>query len=102
MNGRRVTGFAAYQKETKDDTSNEQPSSNVKGDCYTVLCLWAIVEDLVGPLLGGQHGDCCKNIQDVDKEVLEHDDVEPQVPREKGKGRGRFESSKSRRRALHT
>ena len=76
-----ATNFATYQKEAKDNTSDEQPPPNVKGHCHTVLGLGAVVEDLVRPLLGGQHGDSRKDIQDVDKEVLEHDNIEPHVPR---------------------
>ena len=78
-----ATNFATYQKETKDDTPDEQPPSDVEGDRYAVLGLRAVIEDLVGPLFGGQHSDGGENIQDVDKEVLEHDNVEPHIPRGK-------------------
>jgi hypothetical protein len=79
-----ATNVAAYQKETEDDASDEQPPPDVEGDCYAVLGLGTVVEDLVRPLLGGQHGDGRENIQDIDKEVLEHDDIEPHVPGGKG------------------
>ena len=82
-----TTHFAAYQKKTKDDATDEQPPPNVKGDCHAVLCLWTVVENLVRPLLGGQHGDSRKYIQDVDKEVLEHNNIEPHIPRGRENGR---------------
>ena len=83
-----VTKFWAHQKEAEDDTPDEQPPSDFEGDCHAVLGLWTVVEDLVRPLLGGQHSDGRKNIQDVDEEVLEHDDVEPHISRGKGNRRG--------------
>ena len=87
MSERSATvGYATHQKETKNDTSDEQPPSDVKWHCYTVIGLRTVVEDLVRPLFGGQHSDGRENIQDVDKKVLEHNDVEPHVPRG-GKGR---------------
>lgn len=89
-----TTHFAAYQKKTKDDATDEQPPPNVKGDCHAVLCLWTVVENLVRPLLGGQHGDSRKYIQDVDKEVLEHDNIEPHVPGVKESERGELASCK--------
>jgi hypothetical protein len=91
LHGRRATNFAAYQKETKDDTSDEQPPADVEGDRYAVLCLGTVVEDLVRPLLGGQHGDGRENIQDIDKEVLKHDNVEPHVPGGEGIRKERVE-----------
>ena len=96
--GHGTTKFAAYQEETKDDTSDEQPSSNIKGDCHTVLGLGTVVKDLVRPLFGGQHGDGGEDVQDVDKEVLEHNNIEPHIPRGKVSRRVR----KSRARALLT
>ena len=81
--GRGTTNSAAYQEETKDDTPDEQPPPNIEGDRHAVLGGWTIVENLVGPLLGGQHGDGSEDIQDVDKEILKHNDVEPHVPGEK-------------------
>ena len=78
--GRGAGNSAAYQEETKDDTSDEQPTPDVKGDRHAVPGPWTVVENLVRPLLRGQHGDGRENIQDVDKEVLEYDDVEPHVP----------------------
>lgn len=76
-----VVNPTTYQKKTEDNTSDKQPPPNVKGDCHAVLGLWTIVEDLVRPLLGGQHSDSCEDIQDVDKEVLKHDNIEPHIPR---------------------
>lgn len=75
-----TASVAAHQKKTKNDTPYEQPPPEVKGHSHTVLGCWAVIEDLVGPLFGGQHSDCSENIQDVDEEVLEYDDVEPHVP----------------------
>ena len=77
----RGRSFVAHQKEAKDNTSDEQPASNFKRNCHAGLGLWTVVEDLVRPLLGGQHGDRREYIRDVDKKVLKHDDVEPHVPR---------------------
>ena len=88
MSGCGATDSGAHQKETKDDASNEQPPSDFKGNRYAVLRLWTVVEDLVRPLFGGQHGDGRENIQDVDKKVLEHDDIEPQIPDGKRNRRG--------------
>ena len=82
-----ATNFAAYQKETKDDASDKQPPPDVEGDSNAVLGLRAVVEDLVRPLLGGQHGDGSEDIQDVDKEVLEHNNIEPHIPRGRENGR---------------
>ena len=76
-----ATIFRAYQKETKDDTPDEQPSPDFEGDRHAVLGLWTVIEDLVRPLFGGQHCDGRKNIQDVDKKVLEYDNVEPHISR---------------------
>ena len=81
MSGRQPPTLRTYQKETKDDASHEQPPPNIKGDCHAVLGLWTVVEDLVGPLLGGQHSDSREDIQNIDKEVLKHDNVEPHIPR---------------------
>ena len=82
IGGRNATvNFGTYQKEAEDNTSDKQPPPNIEGDCHAVLGRWAVVEDLVRPLLGGQHGDGRKDIQDVDKEVLKHDNIEPHVPR---------------------
>ena len=80
---RRATIFRAYQKETKDDTPDEKPPSDSEGDRHAVLGLWTVVEDLVRPLFGGQHCDGRKNIQDVDKKVLENDNIEPHISRGK-------------------
>ena len=80
----------SHQKEAKDDTSDEQPPSDIEGDRYAVLGLRTVIEDLVRPLLGGQHSDGRENIQDVDKEVLKHNDVEPHVP---GGERGGLETA---------
>jgi hypothetical protein len=80
---RGATNFGAYQKETKDDTPDEQPPPDFERDCHAILGLWTVVEDLVRPLLGGQHCNGRKNIQDVDEEVLEYDNVEPHISREK-------------------
>jgi len=71
--------FIREQKKTKDDAPDEQPPSDFEGDRYAVLGRWTVVEDLVGPLLGGQHSDGRKNIENVDKKVLEYDDIEPQI-----------------------
>jgi hypothetical protein len=72
-------GLVREQKETKDNAPDEQPLPNFKRDRNTVSGLWTVVEDLVGPFLGGQHSDGRENIQDVDKEVLEYDNVEPHI-----------------------
>lgn len=53
MNGREAPKFSAHQKETKDDTPDEQPPANVERDGHAVLGRWTVVEDLVRPLLGG-------------------------------------------------
>ena len=79
-----------HQKEAKDDTSDEQPPPDVEGDRYAVLGLRTVIEDLVRPLFGGQHSDGRKNIQDVDKKVFEHNNVEPHVP---GGERGGLETA---------
>ena len=39
----------------------------------------ASIEDLIRPGRGRKHGDRGEDIGDVDKEVLETDDVEPEV-----------------------
>ena len=83
MRGHGTTDSGAHQKKTKDNAPDEQPPSYFEGDCYTVLGLRTVVEDLVGPLLGSQHSDGRKNIENVDKKVLEYDDIEPQISREK-------------------
>ena len=83
MSGHGGTSFATYQKETKDDASDKQPPPDVERDGNAVIGLWAVVENLVRPLLGGQHGDGRENIQDVDKEVFEHNNIEPHIPRGK-------------------
>ena len=78
-----ATNFGAYQKETKDDTPDEQPPPDFKGDRHAVPGPWTVVEDLVRPLLGGQHCDGRKDIQNVNKKVFEYDYVEPHVSRGK-------------------
>lgn len=88
MRGRGTTDSGAHQKKTKDNAPDEQPSSDFEGDRHAGLGLWTVVEDLVGPLLGGQHSNGRKDIENVDKKVLEYDDVEPQIPEEKGNCEG--------------
>jgi len=79
--GHGATNLATYQEETEYDASDKQPPPDVEGNRNAVLGLRAVVEDLVRPLLGGQHGDGRENIQDVDEEVFEHNNIEPHIPR---------------------
>ena len=102
MNGRGVNNFVAHQKETEDNAPDKQPLPNFKRDSNTVPGIWTVVEDLVGPLLGGQHSDGRENIQDVDKEVLEHNNVEPHIPKGIGIARNGLKACESRGRRLLT
>jgi len=79
-----VINFVAYQEETEDNAPDEQPLPNFKRDCNAVPGRWTVVEDLVRPLLGRQHSNGRENIQDVDEEVLEHNNVEPHIPEGEG------------------
>lgn len=88
---REATNSGTYQEETEDDAPDEQPPPDIEGNRHAVLGLSAVVKDLIGPLFGGQHGDGRENIQDVDKKVLEHDDVEPHIPRRQRDRRGELE-----------
>jgi hypothetical protein len=46
----------AYQKEAKDDTSYEQPLSDIKGNIEATILMLTVVKNLVGPRRSGQHG----------------------------------------------
>ena len=67
------------QEEGEDNAADEEPFAHVKWDGNASLEVGTVVEDLVGPGLCSQHGDCGEYIGYVDQETLEDEDVEPEI-----------------------
>lgn len=64
-----------YQKERKDNAAHKKPLSNVERDGNAAVEIATVVEDLIGPTTGSQHGNGGEDIGDVDKEGLENNDI---------------------------
>lgn len=71
-----------HQQEGEDDTAHEEPFADGEGNENAAVVLGGrtTVEDLVRPGVGGQHGDGGEDVGHVDKEGLEDDGIEPEVP----------------------
>ena len=67
------------QEEGENNAADEEPFAHVKWDGNASLEVGTVVEDLVGPGLCSQHGDCGEYIGYVDQETLEDEDVEPEI-----------------------
>ena len=68
-------GYYWYQEKREDNTAHKQPPAGFKGDEDTAVRRFTLVEDLIWPSLGGQHGYGGEDIKYVDHEGLEHDDI---------------------------
>ena len=67
------------QEEGEDNAADEEPFAHVKWDGNASLEVGTVIEDLVGPGLCSQHGDCGEYIGYVDQETLKDEDVEPEI-----------------------
>jgi hypothetical protein len=69
-----------HQKEGEDNAADKEPFARVEGNEDAAIGLVGTLgEDLVGPVLCGQHGDGGEDIGHVDGEGLEEDEEEEDV-----------------------
>ena len=71
--------FGTHQQEGEDDASDKQPLADLERDGKAPVDVRAIVEHLLMPTCGGQHGDRGENIRDVDEKGFEDKHIEPEI-----------------------
>ena len=59
-----------YEEKTKDDATDKKPFSGLERDWDAAIASLALVENLIGPGICGQHGYGGEDIEHVDEERL--------------------------------